>query len=392
MSAASNLEERRPKAPADQKAEHAGRHPRIRERLVGLHARSHRTISEHRHKRKLRDREVSDRSRRGLDWTNFFLADVQMSFGSFLAFYLADLGWSKQNVGLALTVDELAAVAAQIPGGALADAVRWKRGLAACGFVLIAAAALILALQPGFSLVFLAEILQGTSAGLVGPAIAAISLGIAGRHGMSSRIGRNYRFAGAGKAVTAAFMGALGAYFSNNAIFFAAAMLCVPALIALNEIRANEIDYVRARCQARPHPRSAETDRLHEELASRSLCRRSRPVPSLQRFIAASGQRKSGPQQGGQQLPLHGRADRGAAGGGRHPGAMDRLLVRTVGPQAAAARRLRHRSGALVAGVRSAAHDGGAVAGRRDRRSRDGIDHPGDHRSHDRHRAVQSGA
>jgi predicted MFS family arabinose efflux permease len=115
-----------------------------------------------------------------------------MSFGSFLAFYLADLGWSKQNVGLALTVGGLAAVVAQIPGGALADAVRWKRGLAACGFVLIAAAALILALGPSFSLVFVAECM---SAGLVGPAIAAISLGLAGRHGMSSRIGRNYRFA-----------------------------------------------------------------------------------------------------------------------------------------------------------------------------------------------------
>jgi predicted MFS family arabinose efflux permease len=51
-----------------------------------------------------------------------------MSFGSFLAFYLAVLGWSKQNVGLALTVGGLAGVAAQIPGGALADAVRWKRG------------------------------------------------------------------------------------------------------------------------------------------------------------------------------------------------------------------------------------------------------------------------
>src|SRR5262249_50251135 len=108
---------------------------------------------------------------------------------------LADLGWSKQNVGLALTVGGLAAVVAQIPGGALADAVRWKRGLAACGFVLIAAAALILALGPSFSLVFVAETLHGMSAGLVGPAIAAISLGLAGRHGMYSRIGRNYRFA-----------------------------------------------------------------------------------------------------------------------------------------------------------------------------------------------------
>src|SRR5262245_66265636 len=86
----------------------AGRRSRILERLLGLHTRSRRTISEHRHRRKLRDREISDRSRRGLDWTNFFLADVQMRFGSFLAFYLADLGWSNQKVGLALTVGGVA--------------------------------------------------------------------------------------------------------------------------------------------------------------------------------------------------------------------------------------------------------------------------------------------
>src|SRR5436309_13424727 len=131
------------KPAADRGAARGGRSSRIFQHLLGIHTRSRRAISEHRHRRKLREREVSDRSRRGLDWTNFFLADVQMSFGSFLAFYLADLGWSKQNVGLALTVGGLAAVAAQIPGGALADAVRWKRALAASGFVLIAAAALI---------------------------------------------------------------------------------------------------------------------------------------------------------------------------------------------------------------------------------------------------------
>jgi MFS family permease len=249
MSAQSKTEEHHPKAA--HATDQAGRYFRFLERLVGFHTRSRRAISEHRHRRKLRDREVSDRSRRGLDWTNFFLADVQLSFGSFLAFYLADLGWSKQNVGFALTVGGLAAVAVQIPGGALADAVHWKRALAASGFVLIAAAAFILALRPDFSLVFVAEILHGASAGLVGPAIAAISLGIAGRHGMSSRIGRNYRFAGAGNAVTAAFMGALGAYVSNHAIFIATAILCLPALATLAEIRANEIDYARARNAAK---------------------------------------------------------------------------------------------------------------------------------------------
>src|SRR5262249_37823774 len=113
--------------------------------------------------------------------------------------------------------------------------------------VLIGASALILALRPRFSLVFVAEILHGMTSGIVGTAIAAISLGLAGRHGMSCRVGRNYRFAGAGNAVTAALMGGLGAYLSNSAIFIATAVLCIPALIALTEIRPNEIDYVRAR-------------------------------------------------------------------------------------------------------------------------------------------------
>jgi MFS family permease len=251
MSAQSSPKERRSNTGRPQKAGSRPQRSLFRDLLVDFHTRSRRLISEHRHRRKLRDREVSDRSRRGLDWTNFFLADVQMSFGSFLAFYLADLGWSKQNVGLALTIGGLAAVAAQIPGGALADAVRWKRGLAACGLLMIAAAALVLALRPSFPLVFAAEILHGMSAGLVGPAIAAISLGLTGRRGISSRIGRNYRFAGAGNAMTAAFMGALGAYLSNSAIFIAAAILCIPALIALNEIRADEIDYARARNAAK---------------------------------------------------------------------------------------------------------------------------------------------
>ena len=35
---------------------------------------------------------TSVQSRRGLDWTNFFVADVQTGFGTFVAFYLAHLG------------------------------------------------------------------------------------------------------------------------------------------------------------------------------------------------------------------------------------------------------------------------------------------------------------
>src|SRR6185437_12027792 len=43
----------------------------------------------------------SRRSRYGLDWLNFFLADVQTGFGTFVAFYLARLGWTQASIGSA---------------------------------------------------------------------------------------------------------------------------------------------------------------------------------------------------------------------------------------------------------------------------------------------------
>jgi hypothetical protein len=58
----------------------------------------------------------SQQSERGLDWLNFFMADIQTGFGSFLSFYLADLGWSKRDVGFALTVGGISGVICQVPG------------------------------------------------------------------------------------------------------------------------------------------------------------------------------------------------------------------------------------------------------------------------------------
>jgi MFS family permease len=123
---------------------------------------------------------------------------VQTGFGTFVAFYLAHLGWSEKSVGLALTLGGLAGVVSQIPGGALADAVPWKRGLIAIGIVMIGAAALILALAPSYLLAMFASLLQGATGGIITPAIGAISLGLVGRRGMSMRTGRNYRYAAGG--------------------------------------------------------------------------------------------------------------------------------------------------------------------------------------------------
>jgi hypothetical protein len=63
---------------------------------------------------------------RGLDWLNFFLADVQTGVGPFLAIYLAGYGWNEERVGVALTVGGIAGILAQTPAGALVDQVHRK--------------------------------------------------------------------------------------------------------------------------------------------------------------------------------------------------------------------------------------------------------------------------
>ena len=140
---------------------------------------------------------VSRQSWYALDCLNFLVASVQIGLGTFVAFYLASLGWSKESVGLALASGQIAGVLGQIPGGAITDAVTWKRGFAALGILMSMGAALIFAAAPQFALVFVAEILDGLTAAIVPLAIAAISLGLVGQRAMSSRTGRNYRFAAA---------------------------------------------------------------------------------------------------------------------------------------------------------------------------------------------------
>jgi len=81
---------------------------------------------------------------------------------------------------------------------------------------------------------------------VLGPAIAAISLGLVGPRGMAERLGRNARFASLGNGVAAAIMGTCGYLLSSRAVFLVTFILAFPTLIALSRIREREIDIARA--------------------------------------------------------------------------------------------------------------------------------------------------
>jgi MFS family permease len=136
------------------------------------------------------DSSPSSTSLNGLDGVNFFLAGMQSGFGPFVAALLADEKWTQQNIGLVLSASSLAGLLSQLPGGELLDASRSKRFLVALGGIIVAASALAIALWPSLPVVFAALVLQGITGGFLGPAIAAISLGLVGHSALAERLGR----------------------------------------------------------------------------------------------------------------------------------------------------------------------------------------------------------
>jgi len=188
----------------------------------------------------------SRRSLRGLDWFVFFVADVQTGFGPFVSVYLTTQRWTQIDIGLILSVSGFVSLIGQMPGGAVVDAARSERFVAGIAVAAICVSALTYAALPIFPAVFGAAILHAAASCLLGPAIAAISLGLVGHAAIGERLGRNARFASIGNGLAAAAMGACGYFLSAHAVFVVTVLLLVPALLALRRIAENEIDPERA--------------------------------------------------------------------------------------------------------------------------------------------------
>jgi MFS family permease len=173
-------------------------------------------------------------------------------FGPYVAAYLADQKWTQTDIGLVLTVGSVAGLLSQLPGGELLDKVRSKRAVIAVSASIVVLSALILAFWPRLPSVFIALVLQGATGGFLGPAIAAISLGLVGHAALAERLGRNQRFASAGALAGAALMGIVGYLVSYQAIFLMVALLGLPLFFALGRIRSVDIHFGRS-CGAPGH-------------------------------------------------------------------------------------------------------------------------------------------
>ena len=170
---------------------------------------------------------------------------MQTGFGPFVSVFLTTQKWTQIDIGLVLSAAGFVSLIAQMPGGALVDAARSERLVAGIAIGAICFSALAYAAMPIFPMVLSAAVVHSLASCVLGPAIAAISLGLVGHAAISERLGRNARFASIGNGLAAAVMAGVG-YFSPRGVFIVTVCLLIPAVLALRSIAAGEIDPERA--------------------------------------------------------------------------------------------------------------------------------------------------
>jgi MFS family permease len=188
------------------------------------------------------------RVRRPLDALNFFLADVRGGLGPYLAVYLlAERNWDEASIGIVMSIATAAEILAQMPAGALVDAIRAKRTLMVAAALAVTAASLVLPWLTAFWSVAGSQCMAHAASAVFGPALAAVSLGAVGRRAFSKRIGRNESFNHAGNACAALTAGASAYVWGPTVVFYLLAAMAFASLVSVLAIPANAIDYDLAR-------------------------------------------------------------------------------------------------------------------------------------------------
>ena len=170
-----------------------------------------------------------------------------------MAVYLTSEKWANADIGLLLTVGSLVGLAGQIPAGALIDATQRERLIIALAVAGIGFSALVIAVSPQFLYTLLAQILHVGASVFIGPALAAISLGLVGYAHLGARLGRNAQFASTGSIFAIVVMGGCGYFLSARAVFFITAAMTIPALAALAFVSPDDLRHERVTARRNEH-------------------------------------------------------------------------------------------------------------------------------------------
>ncbi|USG61794.1 MFS transporter [Sneathiella marina] len=179
---------------------------------------------------------------------NFFAGDVLAGLGPYLAIYLLSvLKWAPGSIGIALALSTICTVIVQTPAGGIVDTVRWKRGLlAVCAMTIAVSAVAITFFHSSFA-IYAAQMAIGVALAFVGPAIAAITLGLVGPEKFTAQTSANQAWNHAGNMIAAGLAAGIALWISVLGVFWLIAMMTVGMVVCIWMIKADSIDHDVAR-------------------------------------------------------------------------------------------------------------------------------------------------
>jgi hypothetical protein len=140
--------------------------------------------------------------------------------------------------------------------------ITWKRTLIVVSAAVVAAASIAMALYPEFWPVAFAQGLNGIADAIFPLAVTAISLGIVGRKGFTSRVGRNEAWNHGGNVATAVIAGLAGYFIAQAAVLWIVAALSILSVIAVYRIDPRAINHDVARGEEKGGSRTPEALKL----------------------------------------------------------------------------------------------------------------------------------
>jgi MFS family permease len=182
-----------------------------------------------------------------LNALNFFMADVQGGLGPFLGVFLQAHQWSPAQIGIVMTIGGIAGMVVTTPAGALVDRTRRKRTIVIATAVTVTVASLAILIWPDFAVVSGAQIISGIAGAAIGPAIAAITLGLVHQNGFAHQLGRNEAFNHGGNVLAAALAGGIGYFAGLGTVFVSLAVMAICSVVATVFIDPRHIDHREAR-------------------------------------------------------------------------------------------------------------------------------------------------
>ncbi len=187
------------------------------------------------------------RGTRALCALNFFMADMQAGIGPFLGVFLQQRGWLPGAIGSVMTAGGVVGMLMTVPAGAFIDHTCRKRLVVIVSGVCTVLASFLVLWSQSAVFVTASQVATAIAGAAIGPAVAAMTLGIVRQKGFNAQNGQNQAWSHAGNLVGAGLSGWLGFRFGLPAIFVLSAVFGLFAIASVVAIPEKAIDHRAAR-------------------------------------------------------------------------------------------------------------------------------------------------